>query len=89
MLNWNPGPGADRARRDGFTLDRTLISRRHAVVSIENSRNFRVASLNEKLPTLLLKANANEYIRVQRENTFHPGDMLIIGMYLISISSLM
>ncbi|MBK9368441.1 MAG: hypothetical protein IPN01_19380 [Deltaproteobacteria bacterium] len=83
-LTWCPGPRAARAREEGFNLDRSLISRRHARLTPDREGQLRLTSLSERSPTYL-HSDRRGLERVVGEATAHDDDLIVLGTHVIGV----
>ncbi|MCK6522132.1 hypothetical protein L6R49_11900 [Myxococcota bacterium] len=83
-LTWCPGPRAARAREEGFNLDRSLVSRRHARLSPGREGQLHLTSLSERSPTYL-HSERRGLERVAGDATAHDDDLIVLGTHVIGV----
>lgn len=81
-LMWCSGARAAQARANGFTLDRVLVGRRQAAISLELT-GAQITPLHKECPTYLLREDGLE--RIEQPEPLSIGDLVVAGTTLVTL----
>lgn len=81
-LMWCSGARAAQARANGFTLDRVLVGRRQAAISLELT-GAQITPLHTECPTYLLREDGLE--RIEQPEPLSIGDLVVAGTTLVTL----
>ncbi|MFT4974729.1 MAG: class 3 adenylate cyclase [Myxococcota bacterium] len=85
-LRWCSGTRARRTRAAGFTLDRALVGRRQAAISVNRSGDLRIEALHERLATYLFRP-PGQLVKIDTPRTARLGDLIVMGTNVVSLSA--
>ena len=84
-IAWAASDNARLAERSGYTLDRIIIGRQQARVSIDTTDRFTLTSVHKRIPTLVF--NQNGLVTVSGSVAIENGSMFVIGTRIIEVVS--
>ncbi|MEL6349771.1 MAG: adenylate/guanylate cyclase domain-containing protein [Myxococcota bacterium] len=83
-LRWCSGDRAQRTRSAGFTLDRALVGRRQAAVSVDPNGDLEVKALHHRLATYLYRS-PGRFMKIERPTGARIGDLLVMGTNVVAL----
>ncbi len=83
-IRWCSGVRAAKARAGGFTMDRALVGRRQAAISLVGDV-IRLTPLHERCPTWLLRAGARQLEPVLEPTIISIGDSIVTGTTVVGL----
>lgn len=81
-LRWCSGARAERTRAAGFTLDRALVGRRQAAVSVDRDGHLTVSALHNRLATYLYQ-DPEHFLKISQSMPARLGDLLVMGANVV------
>jgi class 3 adenylate cyclase len=85
-LRWCSGSRANRTRAAGFTLDRALVGRRQATVSVDRTGALQVEALHQRLSSYLFRP-PDQLVKIEQPREARIGDLIIMGTNVVSLSA--
>lgn len=82
---WEDNDKAKLTQRNGYTMDRIIISRQQAKVNIQSSNEFTITSVHDRIPTLVVQPNTNNLAVVGGSIKIYSGTPIILGTRVIRI----
>lgn len=81
---WGSNDSARNAERHGYTLDRIIIGRQQARVSIDQSDRYTLTSIHKRIPTFVV--NDNNLLMVSNPVTLQPHALFILGTRILEVT---
>lgn len=81
-IQWCSGSLANRAKKGGFTMDRALVGRRQAALTVMGD-HVNLKALHERCPTFLHRAGEGRLERVKGDTLLRVGDNVVVGTVVV------
>lgn len=83
---WAASDNAKLAARSGYTLDRIIIGRQQARVSIDSPDRFTLSSVHKRIPTLVVNQDVLLTVSVSNPIAIQPNALFIVGTRLLEVA---
>ena len=80
---WTATGSAREAERHGYTLDRIIIGRQQARVSIDSHNRFTLTSVHKRIPTFVV--NEDNLLMVTGSVALQPTTLFILGTRMLEV----
>ncbi len=83
-LRWSPGPKAEKAKRAGLTLDRSMMGRRQIQITSQSDGRFVVRPIHDRIPSWILRGD--QLNRLTESTVVGFGELMVMGAYVVRIT---
>lgn len=80
---WTASGSAREAERHGYTLDRIIIGRQQARISVDSHNRFTLTSVHKRIPTFVV--NDDNLLMVTGSVAIQPSELFILGTRLLEV----
>ncbi|MBM75541.1 MAG: hypothetical protein CMK59_09070 [Proteobacteria bacterium] len=85
-IQWCAGGKAQKAKQMGYTLDRAMIGRKQAILSVNSASEFGLTPIHDRIPTYIYSDERLQRLPPKKNHSLNFGELIVVGTYVLCVN---